>query len=264
MLRYDYHTHTAFSDDSDTPMTTMVESAIERGVRDLAITDHYDPGYPDPLFPFFLDEENYFPAVADHQERYKEHITIAKGMEIGIMAGQFEEARRAVTAHPYDFIIGSFHCMRHADLHNYDYSQGDLDTLVLDNYLYIHECLQEFTDFDVLGHLSLIDRYLPEVMDYTPYMEVIREILKTLIDNGKGIELNTSNFKYGKALWLPRMEILTAYLELGGEIFTLGSDSHEPTRFMDHFAEAEEFVTSLGYRYYCTFKDHKPTFHPFA
>ena len=58
MLLYDYHVHTDFSDDSDAPMTDMVEKAVSLGIKKMAITDHYDPGYPDPLFPFVLDEDN--------------------------------------------------------------------------------------------------------------------------------------------------------------------------------------------------------------
>ena len=85
----------------------------------------------------------------------------------------------------------------------------------------------------------------------------------TILEDGKGIELNTSNFKYGTSLWLPRKEILAAYKELGGEIFTMGSDTHEPAHFMDHFDEAQALVTSLGFKYYCTYKDHEPSFHKF-
>ncbi len=264
MLLYDYHTHTDFSDDSDTPMTEMVEKAVSLGIQHLAITDHYDPGYPDPLFPFVLDEEHYFPAVAEHQERYRKQIDIAKGMEIGIMQGQFEEASRAAHAYDYDFLIGSFHCMRCGDLYNYDFAHADREALTEDYYVYIYECLKEYKDYDILGHMTLIDRYAGEpAVDYTPYMEQIRAILKLVIEDGKGIELNTSNFKYGTSLWLPRKEILAAYKELGGEIFTMGSDTHEPAHFMDRFDEAQALVTSLGFKYYCTFKDHEPSFHKF-
>ena len=45
---YDYHTHTFFSDDSDAPMTLMLDAGIKNGLAEMAITDHYDPGYPDP------------------------------------------------------------------------------------------------------------------------------------------------------------------------------------------------------------------------
>lgn len=264
MLLYDYHTHTDFSDDSDTPMTQMVETAVSLGIRELAITDHYDPGYPDPLFPFILDEENYWRAVSEHRDKYSRHISIARGMEMGIMQGQLAEASRSVRAHDYDLIIGSFHCMRNADLYNFDFQHADRQALTEDYYVYIYECLSAYKDYDILGHVTLIDRYLGEpALDYTPYMDQIREILKLLIEDGKGIELNTSSFKYGNSTWLPRKEVLAAYKELGGEIFTMGSDTHEPAHFMDHFKEARELVTSLGYRYYCTFKDREPVFHKF-
>ena len=264
MLLYDYHTHTDFSDDSDTPMTDMVEKAVSLGIRDMAITDHYDPGYPDPLFPFILDEENYFAAVSEHQERYKDRITIAKGMEIGIMKGQFEEASRSVHAYPYDFIIGSFHHMRTADLYNYKFTPENRAALTEDYYVYIYECLSAYKDYDIFGHATLIDRYTGEPpLDYTPYMEQLRAIMKLIIEDGKGIELNTSSFKYGSSTWLPRIEVLKAYKELGGEILTVGSDTHETEHFMDHFDEAESLLTSLGFKSYCTFKDRKPTFHKF-
>ena len=91
----------------------------------------------------------------------------------------------------------------------------------------------------------------------------LRAIMKLIIEDGKGIELNTSSFKYGSSTWLPRIEVLKAYKELGGEILTVGSDTHETEHFMDHFDEAESLLTSLGFKYYCTFKDRKPTFHKF-
>ena len=264
MLLYDYHVHTDFSDDSDAPMTDMVEKAVSLGIRQMAITDHYDPGYPDPLFPFVLDEDNYYEAVSDHQDRYKDRIEIAKGMEIGIMKGQFEEASRSVHAHDYDFLIGSFHCMRNADLYNYIFTPDNRAALTEDYYVYIYECLSAYKDYDILGHVTLIDRYTGEPpLDYTPYMEKIRAILKLVIEDGKGIELNTSSFKYGNSTWLPRKEVLAAYKELGGEIFTIGSDTHETQHFQDHFEEAEALARSLGFKYYCTFKDHEPIFHKF-
>ena len=43
---YDYHTHTNFSEDGNAPMEIMVESAIKLGLKEMAITDHYDPDYP--------------------------------------------------------------------------------------------------------------------------------------------------------------------------------------------------------------------------
>ncbi len=55
----DFHTHTGFSDDCDVSVEEMLKSAADQGIRTLAVTDHYDPGYPDPEFPFTIDFKKY-------------------------------------------------------------------------------------------------------------------------------------------------------------------------------------------------------------
>ena len=90
--------------------------------------------------------------------------------------------------------------------------------------------------------------------------DTIDEILKLLINNGKGLEINTSSFKYGTGTWLPRRSILSRYLNLGGEILTFGSDAHDPFYYQYHFNDAVEFARSIGFRYYCKFHQRKPEF----
>lgn len=259
--RYDYHTHTAFSDDCDVPMEEMIEEAIRRGLTELAITDHYDPGYQDPEFPFSPDFDAYHKALLEAERQYAGRIAIVKGMEIGIMESQLAECRRAARDFPYDFIIGSFHCIRGKDLFRYDYSQVDGPAFLEEYYINVNKCLKEYTDYDVAGHLTLADRYIGTIYDYAPYMDILEDTLKTIIYHGKGLEINTSSFKYGTGIWLPREEVLKLYRELGGEILTFGSDSHMPKYFRDHFDEAREFAKGLGFRYECTFRQHKPEFH---
>lgn len=72
VLPCDFHTHTGFSDDCDVPMEQMVEGAIAHDIETLAITDHYDPGYPDPEFPFQLDFSRYLPALQAVQTKYRD------------------------------------------------------------------------------------------------------------------------------------------------------------------------------------------------
>lgn len=258
---YDYHTHTAFSDDCDVPMEKMIEGAVACGITELAITDHYDPGYEDPEFPFYLDCEAYFKALEETEAKYKDKITIIKGMEIGIMDCEYEECLRAVGQFPYDFIIGSFHSLGKDALYLMDFSQLDGPAVLEKFYLYINRCLKEYKNYDVAGHLTIIDRYIKTIYDYKPYMDILEDTLKTIIYDGKGLELNTSSFRYGTEAWLPRAEVLKLYRELGGEILTFGSDSHEPAYFMDHFREAHAFARSLGFKYQCTFRQRKPKFH---
>lgn len=258
---YDYHTHTSFSSDCDISMDQMIQGAINAGIQELAITDHHDPGYDDPEFPFQLDHDAYFHALEEAEEKYNGQISITKGMEIGIMDVELDECNNAVNRHPYDFIIGSFHCLGKDDLYRYDFSKVNGPEKLEEFYLYVNKCLKEYKNYDIAGHLTIIDRYIGKIYDYKPYMDIIEDTLKTIIYDGKGIEINTSSFKYGTGIWLPRQEVLSLYRQLGGEILTFGSDSHEPKYFQYHFDEAHELARSLGFSYQCTFKERKPEFH---
>ena len=240
----------------------MLEGAIQKGIGTLAITDHYDPGYPDPEFPFTLDFEEYHRALLEAQKKYQDRMDIRSGMEIGIMHGHFEEADTVINDFPYDVIIGSFHCLRGEDLYTYDYTDVDGPAMLEDFYTYMYECLSEFKNYDIAGHFSILDRYIGKLYDYTQFEEIIDEVLKIIISDGKGLEINTSSFKYGTGTWLPRETILKRYIELGGEILTFGSDAHNPEHYQFHFNDAVEFAKSIGFRYYCKFKNREPEFLP--
>lgn len=256
----DLHTHTGFSDDCDVPAYTMIQGAVKAGIKTLAITDHHDPGYPDPEFPFLLDIDSYYSFMKNAKYRYMDQIELLIGMEIGIMKGQYDKANEYINKYPFDVIIGSFHCMRNDDMYRFDFSKADTGFLLKDFYEYMYECLLEFDNFDIAGHFSIMDRYIGQICDYSQCMDTIDEILKLLIKKGKGIEINTSNFRYGTDSWLPRESILRRYVELGGKMLTFGSDAHSPEYYMYHFKDAVEFAKSLGFKYYCQFRARKPEF----
>ena len=55
----------------------------------------------------------------------------------------------------------------------------------------------------MLGHLDYVVRYGKErekQYSYRKYADVIDQILKALIEKGKGLELNTAGLKYGLPL----------------------------------------------------------------
>ena len=87
---------------------------------------------------------------------------------------------------------------------------------------------------------------------------IITEILKTVIADGKGIEVNTSNHRYGIADMTPSRDILKLYRELGGTIITIGSDSHKKEHLGAYIDWAKEELRKLGYTQFCTFEKMKP------
>ena len=97
-------------------------------------------------------------------------------------------------------------------------------------------------------------------VDMKHYEEIIRESFKLLIQNGKGIEINTSGLrqKYGKTF--PDLYWVKIYRELGGEIISLGSDSHCAADIGKGIAEGAEIARDAGFDYLCFFKERKPNF----
>ena len=90
----------------------------------------------------------------------------------------------------------------------------------------------------------------------------MEEILRHLIENGHGIELNTSSFRYNMAETCPSEKMLRLYRSLGGEIITTGSDAHYPEHVAYNFKFACEYLESLGFRYLASYRQRKPDFIP--
>lgn len=114
----------------------------------------------------------------------------------------------------------------------------------------------------MLGHMDLIARY-DEKGEY-PFEKVkpiISEILRTVISDGKGIEFNTSYHRYGLKNTTPSVNILKLYRELGGEIITIGSDSHKAEHLGAYIKEARYLLKELGFQYFCTYEKQQPVFH---
>ena len=93
--------------------------------------------------------------------------------------------------------------------------------------------------------------------------DLIAKILTQAIRDGKGIELNTSSWKYGLPDTQPSRDILRLYKDLGGRIITVGSDAHTASRMGDHLEEAYRILRDeIGFTQICTFDKMEPVFHP--
>ena len=257
---YDYHTHTFFSDDCRTPMADMIEAACRLGIKEIAVTDHYDPDYADQDFPFELDFSEYHKALNEAKEKYKDRIKVLKGIEIGIQNGKtIEKCVRIASAFDYDFIIGSFHCAEGSALYKAEFFEGrSAEDAYIAFYRYMLDCLKKYKDYDVVGHFNVIDRYTDRIPDPSVYMDLVEEILRVVVSDGKGLEINTSSFRYGMGeRTTPAKEILRLYKELGGEIITIGSDAHKPKDLGYYFDHAVEMIKDTGINYLATYEQRK-------
>ena len=118
-------------------------------------------------------------------------------------------------------------------------------------------------NFDVYGHLDYIARYIPAnsyTYDWHDFNDLICIILKTIIEQGKGIEINTAGLKYGMPEPNPCLDIVKMYHDLGGEIITVGSDAHEVKFFAYRFDVVADMLKNAGFNYYTIFNERKPEF----
>ena len=273
----DYHVHSEFSADSDYEMEEVVKDAISFGLDEICFTDHVDygimldvgvdakvPRYDENGEPYRnVDYPKYFEKIEYLQNKYQDQITIRKGFEFGLQMWHLDEYHKLYDAYPVDFIIHSNHQVNDVEIFLPEFFEGKSQKEY--NRIYYEEILRtvtNFKDYSVLGHLDAFNRYDPKgACPFDDFSDIVYEILKIVIKDNRGIELNTSNERYGVKDLTPCRDILKMYKELGGEIITIGSDSHVKEHLGYHIEYGKEELKKLGFRYFCTFKDMKPIFH---
>ncbi len=262
---FDYHLHTGFSEDSDTPPEDMIKSAIQKGLASICITDHHDPDFPGEGSLFFLDTDAYYPRMAALQEEYRDRIDIRIGVEIGLQPHLADYFTEYLSRYPFDFVIGSTHVVRNMDPYYPAYFQGrEEQEAYLEYFQTVYDNLQAFPHVDVCGHLDYIVRYGPHknaCYSYRRYQEILDAILQLMVEKQIGLEVNTGGFKDGLGTTNPIPEIIGRYLELGGERITLGSDAHTPEVIAHKFPTALSLLREWGVNYLCTFSHREPVFH---
>ncbi len=267
MLRSDFHMHSNFSGDSQAALGHMVHGAVAKGMQTICFTDHNDPFFPyrkGEEGMFDLDTDRYMDCLQSTIVLYKDKIDIRRGVEIGIQTHIYKELSEYISKYPFDFVIGSSHLCLGTDPYYPTFWEGRSLKDGLNVYFEdIRQNVHNFTDYDVYGHLDYIVRYAPgknQSFRFADYSDILEDILKTIIENGKGIEVNSAGFRQGLGAPNPCADILKLYRSLGGEIITTGSDAHKPEDIASDFNQAEALLLACGFKYYTIFKDRKPEF----
>lgn len=266
-IKADYHMHSSFSGDSSAPMSDMAERALTLGLTHICFTEHHDPDY---LYPageegmFELNTDSYLYELIKQKGKYDGQLEIAFGVELGLQPHLKRQLALYAKSCDFDFIIGSSHLCNRKDPYYPAFFEGRTEDEAHHEYFEsVLECVKTLPYFDVYGHLDYVVRYGPGKNDsyaYQKHADVFDKILSTLIENGKGIELNTGGFRSGLNQPNPCVEILKRYRTLGGEIITVGSDAHEPKDIAADFDRACALLKECGFGYYCVFQKRLPEY----
>lgn len=225
---FDYHVHTTFSADCDTPIEASCLAAIAAGVTEIAFTDHVDHEPADPGYGYY-DYAGYREAIERARDQFGDRLTVLAGAEVDFNTRIRGEVERFLDSHDFDFVIGSVHYGEAGEIIFPDYfGPRSLDDVFLSYYEELHAAADTGW-FDTLGHIDLPKRYRPELSDaYDPlrYRDALGAIFRTLVARGMSFEINTSGMRQGPATSMPGPQIVDLYVRAGGRLVTVGSDSH--------------------------------------
>ncbi len=266
MIYTDYHLHTTFSHDGISTMEQQIQNAIQKRLKEICFTEHYDiyDGLENNTLET-IEVSNYVEKFERYKEKYKNQISLKLGIEIGLQPDIKETITNMVKQYPFDFIIGSSHITCKKDIAmDASFFEGLTQKEAYTKYFReVLENVQLYDEFDVYGHIDYVIRYGgygEKIIKYNDYKEILDEILIHIINKGKGIEINTSGYRYGLGSPHPNKEILTRYKELGGKIITIGSDAHKIEDMCSDFDKVTELLKQIGYKNYTIFEKREPKF----
>jgi histidinol-phosphatase (PHP family) len=256
-------------------MKDVIKKAIDIGMDEICFTEHVDYGVKvdvnsdneeDLKANKRVDNCNYKDYIGEFERckaLYEDRIKMKLGIEFGIQVHTIEKFQNDFKKYKFDFVILSCHQVEDKEFFTYEFQKGRTQEEYNKRYYQeIMDVVKNYKEYSVLGHLDLIKRY-DKAGDY-PFenlKDMIKEILVQVIKDGKGIEVNTSNFRYGLSDLTPSRDILKLYKELGGRIISIGSDSHKEEHLGYKILDVKEELKKLGYTEFCTFEKMKPIFH---
>jgi histidinol-phosphatase (PHP family) len=262
----DLHVHSTCSGDGASSIAEYARRAAALGLEEVGFCEHVDFDPRDQDYRY-LDPSDYARQIAQARALVPE-VQLRQGVEITYQACLEDEIRTWSAVQTWDYVVTSVHLVDYADGWAIISEPGSTGA-----YFATHSQRQAFLPYfeellrmaqsglgDVLGHFDLVKRY--GVAHYGPFEptafeEEIRAVLRTMIEQGMGLEINTSGLRQRPGEPYPALTVLRWYRELGGEILTAGSDAHQAGDLGAGISEALGLAVEAGFRAMATFEQRR-------
>lgn len=262
--KYDCHVHSDCSPLGVDSVMSLCEQALLRGLSGFAITDCCDCDHLEKMqFTERVLESVY--CVYKARSVYSDQLIISSGIEVSQPLDNIEKANRLIGMERFDVVLASMKRYPGGKrLRETDYSLLTENEIIGLNEGYYKELLKmvRWNNFDVLSNLAFPLRYYdPEkttCLSLRNYDDIIEEILKSLAESGKALEVNTAGIRCRINAVLPPVRYLRLFKELGGEFVTVGSGSHSAETLGSDLSEGIGLISEAGFDYYCYFDQRKP------
>lgn len=224
---FDTHMHCEYSCDSEMTLADALAAAAAQGIG-LTVTEHWDYDYPTNPEAFLFDIGEYLERLGSLQKRQPQLLA---GIEIGMQTHTGAEDERIAAAYPFDFVLGSIHCIGRRDLYEKTCYEGRTRAQIVEEFLKDSiACLESHSNFDAFAHIDYICRYWPYEGEEAHLRlgdspELFDRLLGLLAEAGKPLEINTRRLDSAANI-RALLPLYRRYHELGGRYCTIGSDAH--------------------------------------
>ena len=265
MYILDYHVHSNFSPDSKADLEEIIVNSLNKKIKTLVVTDHLecDDNREYYSIAYFKKREK---IINKMSEKYDNKIEILTGAELGQPQNNISRVEDVFQKLKFDYTLGAQHKGLNGEyLENIDFTVKTHENVRC----YFEEVykITKIKKIDCLAHIDLVRRYASRMgvqIDIKKYEYQISEILKSVIENNKGIEVNTSGMRQKMGDFMPNIEILKLYKKLGGKIVTVGSDSHICKNVGRDISKAYNLLREVGFKHVSLYRNGKVEFEKLA
>ncbi len=259
-MKFDYHTHHYRCGHAKGDIRDYIETAIERGLQILGISDHSPWFYREDAYSSRIvmpkeEFSHYVNEVLELKKEYENQIEVLLGVESDFVPSHLQLYQSVYEQYPFDYIIGSVHATNNMSIFNRDrWKNLNEKQLLLEKELYFNLIEQSARSgmFEILGHIDAMKRHFPGFNQLET--AALDKCLKTISECDVAIEVNTSTA--GELGWQPSVDILERAYFYNVKV-TFGSDAHHPERVGDQFNEVKEQLKHIGFKYWCIFRGRK-------
>ncbi len=232
----------------------MVSSAKRMGLRYYGVSEHFDVDeFSIKLYGGSIDMAAYFMCARALQGGENgEDFTFYAGGEFNFMPEDkvYDTFNRIWDTYHPDYVINSVHVVDGAECSQAAYFEGKSKQYAYSRYLeQVRRSLDAPYPYDIVGHLGYVSRRAPypdKKIRYADFADLYDDILKTIINKGKILEVNSSA-RGAESEFLPDTDVLTRYFALGGRRISFGSDAHWEARIGEKYGLVCAALKSLGF-----------------
>lgn len=250
-MRFNFHTHTMFSDGKNTP-EEVVEYAIENGLVSLGFSDHVYT--PHDLRYCMQDTAGYVAEIKRLQKKYAGKIQIYLGVE--------EDVSSLANREDFEYIIGSYHYTYFGEKFypldsNYEYYSACAALFDGDELAFAKSYYEKFCEYiltrkpDIIGHFDLVTKFDETKRDRflhnEKYWALAEHYTLQALKADCIFEVNTGLMARGlRSSPCPHERLLKIIAQNGGRV-TLSSDAHQIQNLLARFEEVKALLKSVGF-----------------